>query len=562
MSSQTRPTQLSPRFEKRWPYRPRPEVDESAFGYAARVAHGYGFGSVWQLADLFLPGPATQFRASSQKARGFLDGLAEVMEIPSDARVGRLGPAPGKPNTFFTNSIILDVSIDAPRVCPLCVSETGYFRDVWQVAHTLDCDHHHQPLLETCPACDVPFTWSAEIMKGCPACGTPWSHLSGMQTPERTQPSAPTDASTIDTLYRAFLRVACPGAVQVWPRQTIEYIPGVHARLMQSAYDVVHDETTNQRLRRKAAGDLALFGMAGKSAARLVDDEIAGLLQPYKPGNTDPRSLPSEAFPTIALPKKVLKAGATAGSPAAMLSPETLAAVLGLDKGTIHALADHDCLPIAHPAPTSRDQLFNLEQIRPLFDTIATIGSEHSECAIPLESASKLGKLWALETWEIVAACLGGDLPCWLPRAVTTNPFEALLIDRQSLIGLGEQRFHNAPNRAMSAKAVADVLKITRPALRAIQASGELPIKRWSRSAEVFELETVRSFLARFRIARREAALNQTLVDDAWSEIVAERNAVLLERVDGGHLIGIAATESIPPEAGSEPVFKPSQTQR
>lgn len=63
-----------------------------------------------------------------------------------------------------------------PQLCPLCITETGYAKAVWDLSLTTACPTHKIRLIDRCPACDRRLAWRRPGLNVC-WCNTPFSNL-------------------------------------------------------------------------------------------------------------------------------------------------------------------------------------------------------------------------------------------------------------------------------------------------------------------------------------------------------------------------------------------------
>jgi len=64
-----------------------------------------------------------------------------------------------------------NIRLTQPALCPLCISELGYMKRVWDHRFVTTCTIHNILLIETCSKCSSPITWDRTEVNRC-KCGT------------------------------------------------------------------------------------------------------------------------------------------------------------------------------------------------------------------------------------------------------------------------------------------------------------------------------------------------------------------------------------------------------
>lgn len=67
-----------------------------------------------------------------------------------------------------------ELVVDFPRICTACIAEEQVMDWRWSIATVARCPKHKLPLIDTCPQCNKPITWDANLFEFCPSCKQPW----------------------------------------------------------------------------------------------------------------------------------------------------------------------------------------------------------------------------------------------------------------------------------------------------------------------------------------------------------------------------------------------------
>lgn len=57
------------------------------------------------------------------------------------------------------------------RYCGLCLGSAPYWRGYWELSLATECHEHRAGLIQDCPACKAPLTWSGASILSCGSCG-------------------------------------------------------------------------------------------------------------------------------------------------------------------------------------------------------------------------------------------------------------------------------------------------------------------------------------------------------------------------------------------------------
>ena len=146
---------------------PRPEEQESIPGYLLRVAEANGYPKFQWLAraaglrriDPFGGSGNLQLEALLNLEPGEIDGKF----------YGRTAVEGARDHVRFGNGTVHRFAIDLKRarICPLCLAEKGIARMAWDLAAVTVCPHHQCRLIDECPTCKSPLTWSRDKLATC-----------------------------------------------------------------------------------------------------------------------------------------------------------------------------------------------------------------------------------------------------------------------------------------------------------------------------------------------------------------------------------------------------------
>lgn len=75
---------------------------------------------------------------------------------------------------FEKGRTFTELVVDFPRICTACLAEDHVMDWRWSIATVARCPKHKLPLIDTCPQCDKPISWDANLFEFCPSCKKPW----------------------------------------------------------------------------------------------------------------------------------------------------------------------------------------------------------------------------------------------------------------------------------------------------------------------------------------------------------------------------------------------------
>lgn len=136
--------------------RPAPAPDEDFRGYVLRLGTANGYTDEATLRqfrnvvkrELNTPGGVQRF------ARSIGVDVRETGELISRTHV--TGDGANRPGQFAR---VCFYRGSYKAFCPVCISETGVFKAVWNFRAVVVCENHRLWLVDRCPACAQPTTW-------------------------------------------------------------------------------------------------------------------------------------------------------------------------------------------------------------------------------------------------------------------------------------------------------------------------------------------------------------------------------------------------------------------
>lgn len=133
---------------------PRPYLDESLLGYLQRLAKVNG-----------LPGKeliSAFAQADEVEVADWFQNIDPPVSWPAVAAEYRAPKAKAFKVWTFRRS----------RYCPICLDETGYWREAWGLTLVTTCSVHSTELQDRCPNCLKETNHSSMLANSCKACGT------------------------------------------------------------------------------------------------------------------------------------------------------------------------------------------------------------------------------------------------------------------------------------------------------------------------------------------------------------------------------------------------------
>ena len=144
--------------------------DESGLGYCLRLAelNGVGLSQLKRLAGL---GPNDSFRSTHAAT------LARLFSTDPSGLAHRLADLHPERSTLYGHRFERRgmLRIRKSQICALCIHESGYAKDAWDIGVATCCLTHSRCLMDICPNCLKDLSWNRPSIKWC-KCG----HYLGM----------------------------------------------------------------------------------------------------------------------------------------------------------------------------------------------------------------------------------------------------------------------------------------------------------------------------------------------------------------------------------------------
>lgn len=160
----------------------RCERDESLSGYLLRLAEANGYRGIRDLLRLVSTKLAGSTRTQLLKLFADQERLSLVARIAvGDSRhlqhffAEALSPptarTPGEALYMYERRVAVDALLpERCAVCPSCLREYGYLREVWDLAPVTVCAEHGTLLIDQCPSCDTEITLDRSHLLHCENC--------------------------------------------------------------------------------------------------------------------------------------------------------------------------------------------------------------------------------------------------------------------------------------------------------------------------------------------------------------------------------------------------------
>ncbi len=313
---------------------------------------------------------------------------------------------------------------------------------------------------------------------------------------------------------------------------------------MSAAYRLVTDETFNEAFSLQIArSDLPALG---RNIRVYRTNSVRKLLQ-FQTINhsfTDSSVLVTEeSLGRIALPPRIKKLVIGDLKACDIAPPNVAAQLLGISVHELNRLVDEGLVEAVVDSRIQRNRVFSLTC---LDQFLAAISRKTDESVfsdpIGLDTALKMLSRFGFTLTDLVHWCNGKELH-FSTGIGTENGLRQLNFDRLSLLNLCEAEFSADAKESYSRAEVLEMLFITEDCLDEISRRGYLSSKKWQLPGAEYESSEVQSFLSRYRIARREASLSGTDIHTVWGSILRSGAVPVLDRLKGGHLIGIAVKD-------------------
>lgn len=132
---------------------PKQIDDESLIGYILRLTARNGFQLPLDWID------EAQLKAS----------INDTLSVKQVSALNEFFPlihslkclSPRRHSALFQN-----YHIETPRVCPICIRNTGYLKEEWRHIGNLKCSIHDVGLIDVCHLCNHKLEWSLNLLEG------------------------------------------------------------------------------------------------------------------------------------------------------------------------------------------------------------------------------------------------------------------------------------------------------------------------------------------------------------------------------------------------------------
>ena len=145
-----------------------PRTGESLRGFVLRIAEANGYRGIAPLLQLARLPPTFVSRSGAlQNLADLFDGLVDVDDLHARSHCSRIERAVRYQNATIS---VIDVNLAHPKVCTICLNESGFARMVWDLRVVIACWRHGCYLLDHCTVCQRRLTWARRALAAC-ACG-------------------------------------------------------------------------------------------------------------------------------------------------------------------------------------------------------------------------------------------------------------------------------------------------------------------------------------------------------------------------------------------------------
>lgn len=169
--------------------RPYPQTKEHLIEYLMRLCYINGFFKVTDLLLIIGMSPVKYGQISIWKPH-YLKNLNEVLTValgrPCDDVIALHKRTDNDSWLYGYDRVLQELIVDFPRICVHCVNEEKVIDWRWAVGTVARCSKHLVPLMDTCPSCEKPLVWDANILEFCPKCKKHWDLTSTKKYPPLT----------------------------------------------------------------------------------------------------------------------------------------------------------------------------------------------------------------------------------------------------------------------------------------------------------------------------------------------------------------------------------------
>jgi hypothetical protein len=157
--------------------RPYPKPQERLNEYLLRLCYINGFFKITELMSVLGTNPIKQAQMgqwSPHHLKSLNEALTKALGRPCDDVIALHTRKDTDKWLYVYDRVLAELIVDFPRICVHCVSEEKTMDWRWSIGTVARCPKHRSPLIDTCPHCDKPLIWDANILEFCPKCKKPW----------------------------------------------------------------------------------------------------------------------------------------------------------------------------------------------------------------------------------------------------------------------------------------------------------------------------------------------------------------------------------------------------
>jgi hypothetical protein len=339
-----------------------------------------------------------------------------------------------------------------------------------------------------------------------------------------------------------------PEGHSIWLQKNIKFDPRTHHDVMLTAYALASSpEFSEKFLTDFSVGSYSSQTTVGEQLDRLRKTRIRNLL------NEDATVVESSVFPitgsmrpdaeqlwAMVLPKyRRYRDNRTIND---LADSTTASEVLGITVRDLNRLVDSGIIDCLGNSTVLRDRVYSLAalnaQVEQFFERAEESNAPSN--SLCLNSTQKVLKRFGFSIIDAVIWAFDAKLPFWIAPSVEDNgALKCVYLERGSLVRTCEEEFHNRrDDEVLTRQQVRDITCLSDDALNQVSQMGLLPSKRWSGHGAQFEITTIKSFLSRFRSARREAAIlgvQSKVVKSIHPDLLDDHQIVHLSKVLHSH---------------------------
>ncbi|WP_292047208.1 hypothetical protein [Marinobacter sp.] len=351
----------------------------------------------------------------------------------------------------------------------------------------------------------------------------------------------------LDALYRGYLYSAFPSGHSFWPRMTFPYRAAIHFELMESAYRLVCDRSYNEAFATQSP--VSTEGVLEDVVAQLRYENISSIWCPIS--SSDCHFKPKEVVslsdqPELVIPKKHHRHFESI-RPTDIADGEFLSRALGITLSELNQLVAQGVIECVSSNQILRDRVFSLHQVNQALDCLfsGALGNYVTfDDALSLTDAANIAEKFGFNFIDCVAWCYAGEL--LFDLSGSGRPLSWIRVNREDLVDLCHSKFEQEDSaRFLDRLTAMQVLGVPENVLNHLGRKGVIPSEKWFGPGVMFSFETIREFLRKYQIARRESVILGVPTRELWDRWLNANPTILLEALPGGHTIGIIQSASV-----------------